>query len=793
MSDILSAESAEFESLKKRADKLALDKSYLQLIINLMNRISAAQGIDNVISALLANTIDVIGGTNIALYYLRDGRLNYVDLLGNHSQPDHIDDPLVEKSFTQGIPYEEEHDFNDTLMMTPEFSKSYTWAFPLLTGRELIGVIKLENLNIAMRDLYRELPVFFTFVAASLKNELLDYSQLKQAYDQLSGVNRELENQVAQRELSERELRRARAELEEKVAERTVELKAANERLKQELEERLKAQETLSRYSAEIEDLYNRAPCGYHSLDMDGTVVRINDTELQWLGYERDEIIGIKRFTDLVAEGSQQTFRENFPIFKDQGWIKDLEFEMVRKDGSSFPVLVSATLVTDQQGNPVMSRSTMYDITERKKIEASEHLLSSIVESSDDAIMSKDLNETILSWNRGAERVFGYSASEATGRDIKMIIPPDRANELEEIMAALSRGERIEHFTTERIRKDGERIFVSLTVSPIRDPKGRVVSASIISREITDQIRLAEELKTQRSNQEELIRARTSELLERSRELQYNQQALMNIVDDLNLKTEELEQANAKLRELDQLKSMFIASMSHELRTPLNSIIGFSSILCDEWIGPVNQEQKDNLAIILRSGKHLLTLINDVIDVSKIEAGKIETCPEQFDLFELMTEGIQLLEKDIREKGLELHAHLRHIPINTDRRRLLQSFINILSNALKFTEAGSITVEVTPPGTDGGPGDSRNQLRISVSDTGIGIAGEDLPRLFQPFVRLDSPMKATIPGTGLGLYLTRKLVGEVLKGDIFCTSELGKGSTFTISIPERIDAKSTGN
>jgi PAS domain S-box-containing protein len=553
--------------------------------------------------------------------------------------------------------------------------------------------------------------------------------------------------------------------------------------------ERREAEEKLRDAAEEMQDLYDHAPCGYHSLDIHGMFLRINTTELQWLGYQEDEIVGKMRFSDLLAISSRQVFEDNFTRFKQLGRVKDLEYEMLRKDGTILPVLLSATSVTDKHGNYLRSRSTIYDITDRKKIEETEHLLSSIVESSDDAIIAKDLHEIILSWNKGAERIFGYTAEEAIGQPITILIPPEREAELAEIMTAIQRGERIEHFTTKRVRKDGQRIFVSLTVSPIRDTTGTIHQASVVSRNITEEMQLTEQLKLQQLHQEELVEQRTTELMERSRELQENQQALMNIVDDLNQKTEELEQANAKLQELDQLKSMFIASMSHELRTPLNSIIGFSSILKDEWIGPVNQEQKENLATIQRSGKHLLNLINDVIDVSKIEAGRIEVRLEEFDLYDLLKEVVQYLDHDIHDKGLELVLHLQHHDLRTDRRRLLQCVINLLSNAVKFTEQGTITllatVAVTQP-------DKIESVVITVTDTGIGIAEQDIPRLFRPFERLESPLKTLAPGTGLGLYLTRKLVVDVLGGDILCTSRLGAGSTFTLLIPERLYEKSTG-
>ncbi len=427
-----------------------------------------------------------------------------------------------------------------------------------------------------------------------------------------------------------------------------------------------------------------------------------------------------------------------------------------------------------------------------EEAQGKEHLLSAIVQTSDEAIIAKNLDGVILSWNRGAELIYGYSAEEAIGRNVSMLVPPDHPDELATIMTQLSRGERIDHLTTDRVRKDGRRISISLTVSPILNGTKTIVGASSISHDITRQVRSDEEIVRLNRELEERVEARTNDLEAKRIELEGSQRALMNIVEDLNLKTSELEDANTRLQELERLKSMFIASMSHELRTPLNSIIGFSSILHDEWLGPVNQEQKENLGTILRSGKHLLTLINDVIDVSKIEAGKIDVHLEEFDLYDLMLEAVQLIEKDVREKGLELHLELQHDTVCTDRRRLLQCIINLLSNALKFTQQGGVTVETSREvGAASGP--EEMQVRIVVRDTGIGIAAEDIPRLFQPFVRLDSPIKTIVPGTGLGLYLTHKLVGEVLHGDILCSSHVGVGSSFTIRIPERIYEKGTGN
>lgn len=288
-----------------------------------------------------------------------------------------------------------------------------------------------------------------------------------------------------------------------------------------------------------------------------------------------------------------------------------------------------------------------------------------------------------------------------------------------------------------------------------------------------------EDLRALNEKLESLVDDRTADLEKTGRDLRDNQMALMNIVDDLNQKTADLEKANAKLSELDRLKSMFIASMSHELRTPLNSIIGFSSILQNAWVGPVTQEQEENLAIILRSGKHLLSLINDVIDVSKVEAGIFESRAEDFDLHAVVSEAVSSLEKEAADKGLAVQVDAVHQNMHTDRRRLLQCLLNLLSNAIKFTESGELRVQARL--LAGG-----NFTELSVTDTGIGIVDEDMPKLFQPFVRLESPLKLKAPGTGLGLYLSRKLATEVLKGDILYLKGPAQGSTFTIRIPVRV-------
>lgn len=267
------------------------------------------------------------------------------------------------------------------------------------------------------------------------------------------------------------------------------------------------------------------------------------------------------------------------------------------------------------------------------------------------------------------------------------------------------------------------------------------------------------------------VTARTQELKKINETLD---QKVQERTAELKQKNNELEGANEKLKEVDRLKSMFIASMSHELRTPLNSVIGYSSVILNEWLGPVCPEQKDKLAIVLRAGKHLLSLINDVIDVSKIEAGQIDVYAEEFDLFELVEDAARQLEPDMRGKGLLFSIDNAHVWLMTDRRRLLQVVLNLLSNAMKYTVEGAVRLSVTLDG---------QWADIAVCDTGIGISEQDAGKIFQPFVRVDSPMRVTVPGTGLGLYLSHKLATEVLNGTISFSSHLGQGSVFTIRVP----------
>ena len=447
-------------------------------------------------------------------------------------------------------------------------------------------------------------------------------------------------------------------------------------------------------------------------------------------------------------------------------------FDEVARLGQSFNVMMEAIL---QRANE-LRRLT--------------HFQRTILDNVAHGIVSTTPDGIISSFNPAAVRLLGYTAEEVVGKltPVCWHDPEEiarRALQLSEelgqtvlpgfdVFSARLRLNLPEENEWTFIRKDGTRVPVLLSISALRDESGQVTGLVALTYDITERKRAEEEIRILNQELEQRVAERTAELETKSVELQDSQRALMHIVEDLNQKTAELEQANAKLKEVDRLKSMFIASMSHELRTPLNSIIGFSSIMLNEWTGPLNAEQKENLTAVLRSGKHLLSLINDVIDVSKIEAGKIDSIVQDFDVHDVVMEAVETIKKDIEKKGLELITRVPRQVLHADRRRFLQCLLNLLSNAVKFTAKGTIGVYAELSGS---------MVSITVEDTGIGIREQDLEKLFSPFVRLHAAGESVIPGTGLGLYLTNKLLREILNGDMLVTSIYGVGSRFTMRVP----------
>ena len=319
--------------------------------------------------------------------------------------------------------------------------------------------------------------------------------------------------------------------------------------------------------------------------------------------------------------------------------------------------------------------------------------------------------------------------------------------------------------------------------SVIRDADGQVAQVVVVCRDVTERRRAVEEVRRLHEELQHHAERLERRVTERTTELQGTQGALMNLVEDLNEKTRELASAKDRAESADRVKSSFLATMSHELRTPLNSILGFTGIILDGLAGPLNPEQERQLAMVQGSARHLLALINDVLDISKIEAAQLEVVRGPVQVAATVDRVVELVRPLAQKKGLELRVELAPdiVTLTSDQRRVEQVLINLLNNSVKFTEAGAVTLRVAR-GERATPDGPQAAVYFAVSDTGIGIKPADLASLFQPFRQVESGLTRHHEGTGLGLAICRRLA-ELMGGAITVESEWGKGSVFTFTLP----------
>jgi protein-histidine pros-kinase len=398
-----------------------------------------------------------------------------------------------------------------------------------------------------------------------------------------------------------------------------------------------------------------------------------------------------------------------------------LELYARRKDGSEFPVEISLSPLETEEGTLVTA--AIRNITDRKKIEAK---FRGLLEAAPDAIVIVGQNGRIVLVNQQTERLFGYPREELLQQPVELLVP-DR-------FRAGHPMHRTHYFADPNVRpmgaglelyarrRDGTEFPVEISLSPLETEEGVLVSAAI--RDTTE------------------------------RKEQYR-----------------------RVQEANRLKSEFLANMSHELRTPLNGIIGFAELMHDGKVGPVSADQHEYLGDILTSARHLLQLINDVLDLSKVEAGKMEFRPEPVRLTALIQEVRDIVRTFAAQKRIQIESPTASEvqEVIADPAKLKQVLYNYLSNALKFTpEAGHVTVRVLPDGSDA--------FRLEVEDTGIGVRPEDMGRLFVEFQQLDASAAKKYPGTGLGLALTKRIV-ESQGGRVGVRSTYGHGSVFYAVLP----------
>jgi PAS domain S-box-containing protein len=424
-------------------------------------------------------------------------------------------------------------------------------------------------------------------------------------------------------------------------------------------------------------------------------------------------------FENEFAEKEKKILRK----LKD-GQMEHYQTECVTKAGNKVFIEFAVFPVKDDSGKVVSISKIGDDITEQREAEEKQARLAAIVDSSDDAIISKTLDGNITTWNHAATKMFGWTAEEAIGKHISLIIPAERLAEETKIIESIRRGEKIDHFETVRVAKDGSKRNLSITVSPIKDASGKIIGASKIARDIS-------------------VRAEAEE--------------------QRRIYTE-------RLQELSKYKDEFMVMASHELRTPLTVILANLQML--ESI----MEEDPRLKFIektIKQANKLASLITNLLDVSKIQAGKLRLNPTVFEMNGLLLEITSNLQQTTKNHQIIFEVEEGNLWVNADRERMEQVIINILSNAIKYSSDHSdITIHACKK--DG-------QILVSVHDTGIGIPQKDIENVFLRFYRV-SGSASSFSGSGVGLYISSEIV-KSHGGNIWAKSKIGKGSDFYFSIP----------
>jgi PAS domain S-box-containing protein len=477
----------------------------------------------------------------------------------------------------------------------------------------------------------------------------------------------------------------------------------------------------LERRERDLKDFIENAAVALHWVDEDGTILWANKAELQLLGYAREDYVG-RNISEFHAD--EDVIHDILCRLKNNEELHAVEARLRCQDGTIRYVSISSSVYREDE-QFVHTRCVTLDLTAQKREAELQQRLSAIVESSDDAIISKDMDGIIRSWNQGAERIFGYKPEEIIGRHISTLAVPESIDEIPDILGRLAKGERVDHYQTKRKTKDGKVLTISLTVSPIRDAGGFIVGASKVARDITEH-----------------------EVHERA-----------------------LEKANAVLCQANADLQQFAYSASHDLQEPLRMVATYSELLKKEFGSKFGPAADEYIGYTLQGALRMEQLLKDLRAYTI--ASTSDPVPfEDVDASVMLDKALANLEASVKDSGASItRSALPHVKLHEFQ--MEQLFQNLVGNAIRYRSEAppQIHVAAHQQGLD---------WLFSVRDNGIGIEPQYKEQIFGLFKRLHSV--AAYPGTGMGLAICKRIV-ERAGGRIWVESEAGRGSTFFFTIP----------